>query len=71
MNASPPSPATHLCPLCGQPNQCAMAAPNGATTQQPCWCTQEKFSADLLEQIAPEARGLACVCVACVRSAQR
>ena len=64
-----------LCPLCGQPNSCAMAcAPHpeapDATSQpaqaEPCWCTRVQFSAHLLQQVpeaaknkAPEPPGLA------------
>ena len=33
------------CPLCGEPNQCAMAADPEATE---CWCESEKFPHDLL-----------------------
>lgn len=70
MKASPPNPPEHLCPLCGQPNQCAMhALQNGAVAQEPCWCTQEKIGADVLQRIPPEARDRACVCKACVRAA--
>ena len=52
------------CPLCGQTNQCGMAA--GATS---CWCFDTKIPADVLEKLPPEARELACVCRACATGA--
>lgn len=54
------------CPLCGQPNRCAMeieretGAPQGA-----CWCTQLDFGADLIARVPAEARERACICAAC------
>jgi hypothetical protein len=54
------------CPLCGQPNRCAMEAERATGQQQPpCWCTQLTFEPALLDRIAPQARGLACICQAC------
>ncbi|MEP6823204.1 MAG: cysteine-rich CWC family protein [Ramlibacter sp.] len=35
--------------------------------QLPCWCTQVDFSRDLLEKLPAEARGQACICLACAR----
>ncbi len=70
MKTLPPTPSTHLCPLCGQPNQCAMHARHeGAVGQEPCWCTEEKIGANLLQRIPEQARGKACVCAACVHAA--
>jgi len=37
--------------------------------QPPCWCTQAQFSADLLNKIPEAARGVACLCAACVKAA--
>lgn len=60
------------CPLCGQPNACAMAAPapaaatGGHAQQLPCWCTRITFSAELLRQVPAAARHKACICAACV-----
>jgi hypothetical protein len=36
--------------------------------QPPCWCTQLDFSADLLAQIPPAAKGRACICPACAKA---
>jgi hypothetical protein len=66
-----PAPVAALCPLCGQPNQCAMEVQRLTGVEQgPCWCTQASFSQSLLEQIPASLRGLACVCAACVAANQ-
>jgi hypothetical protein len=58
--------APKLCPLCGQENRCAMEIERETGVKQgPCWCTQADFGAELLEQVPPEARSLACICAAC------
>lgn len=48
------------CPLCGQPNQCGIAA--GEAT---CWCFETPIPAEALEKVPPEARGIACLCKTC------
>ena len=59
----------HICPLCGQPNQCAMEALRATGVKQPpCWCSQLKFDAELLERIPEQARGKACICASCAQS---
>ncbi len=58
------------CPLCGQPNQCAMEVERATGIKQPpCWCTQVTFTAALLEQIPESQRAKACVCAACAAKA--
>jgi hypothetical protein len=70
-----PAPAlldAMLCPLCGQPNRCAMEVERETGTRQPpCWCTQVDFSADLLAAVPDDARRRACICEACARGAPR
>jgi hypothetical protein len=67
---TPPPPAANLCPLCGQPNRCALELQRETGQEQPpCWCTQVDFSADLLARVPAEARRLACICPACARGA--
>ena len=53
-----------LCPLCGQPNACAMASP-GAAPSGPCWCTRVHFSVDLLKRVPEASKNKACICAAC------
>jgi len=68
-----PTPALNPqnCPLCGQPNQCAMEVERTTGIQQPpCWCTQAQFTAELLNKIPETARGVACLCPACVNTGQ-
>ena len=66
--AAPVSPQN--CPLCGQPNQCAMEVQLATGIQQPpCWCTQVQFPKDLLARVPEQALGKACVCAACARMA--
>jgi hypothetical protein len=38
--------------------------------QAPCWCSQTQFSAELLNRIPESARGVACLCAACVKASQ-
>jgi hypothetical protein len=66
-----PDYSPELCPLCGQPNQCAMEVERATgIAQPPCWCAQTQFSADLLNKIPEAARGVACLCAACVKASQ-
>jgi hypothetical protein len=57
------------CPLCGQPNQCAMELERiTGQKQPPCWCTQVDFSTDLLARVPQEAKNRACICAACAKA---
>jgi hypothetical protein len=53
-----------LCPLCGKPNQCAMAD-CGKAPDKPCWCKSQQFSQQLLEQVPKGKRNRACICKRC------
>ncbi|MEO5821796.1 MAG: cysteine-rich CWC family protein [Vicinamibacteraceae bacterium] len=53
-------PDQDLCPICGGPNQCGLAA--GAST---CWCFTTIIPEDVLEGIPAEARNESCICPAC------
>ena len=65
----PAAPQASLCPLCGQPNRCAMEVERETgVVQGPCWCTRVDFSAELLARVPPQAQRLACICSACARS---
>ena len=58
-----------LCPLCQEPNECAMQVEHATGVKQPaCWCTSAKFEAALLSRIPEHARGKACVCPVCGRT---
>ncbi|WP_312567197.1 cysteine-rich CWC family protein [Comamonas sp.] len=53
------------CPLCGQANQCAVAA---GLPAQSCWCMQQRIAPEVLERIPAAQRRQACVCPACGQS---
>ncbi|MDO9158849.1 MAG: cysteine-rich CWC family protein [Burkholderiaceae bacterium] len=65
------TPAPTACPLCGQPNLCAMelARLTGVPEAGPCWCTRVSFAPDLLARVPAQAQGKACICEACARQA--
>jgi hypothetical protein len=66
----PPSPDPTLCPLCFQPNRCAMEMQRATgQAQPPCWCTQVDFAAEVLARVPAEAQRLSCLCAACARQA--
>jgi hypothetical protein len=53
-----------ICPLCGQPNGCALAQPPGASGTE-CWCARVRFDAGLLARVPAAAQGRACICQRC------
>ncbi|WP_092757872.1 cysteine-rich CWC family protein [Rhodoferax sp. OV413] len=54
------------CPLCGQPNQCAMElARSTGLPPGPCWCMQQSIAPETLAQIDPAALDRACLCPRC------
>jgi len=58
---------TSTCPLCGEPNQCALAADPNATE---CWCETVDFPEELLAQIPDKAVRKTCVCQTCLNKYQ-
>ena len=62
----PPATDTRHCPLCGQSNQCAVAAGQPA---QGCWCMAQPVSRAALARLAPQQRGQSCICPLCAREA--
>jgi hypothetical protein len=70
MTHTPDPTEPHRCPLCGQPNQCAMEIERQTGIKQPpCWCTAEKIPQALLTRIAAADVNRACVCAACIQAA--
>jgi hypothetical protein len=55
------------CPLCGGPNGCAPAEVGRFDVA--CWCTEVRFSPDVLARIPAEQRGRACLCQRCAEGA--
>ncbi|HVJ72894.1 MAG TPA: cysteine-rich CWC family protein [Casimicrobiaceae bacterium] len=66
MTRSPIDPSR--CPRCGGPNGCAMAtaSTSGAARAEPCWCTRVTVPASLLDDLPADAKGVACLCAACI-----
>ena len=59
------------CPLCGQPNACAMEVQKTTgQAQPPCWCLNMGFTPELLASVPAAARHSACICAACAERAQ-
>ena len=57
-----------LCPLCGQPNNCATEIEKSkGQNQEPCWCVSMEFPKELLAQLPYDAAG--CICTKCVLAA--
>ena len=48
------------CPLCGEPNECGMAA-----GKDDCWCFHVTIGEDVLAQVPDAAKGKACICRRC------
>lgn len=58
------------CPLCGEPNLCAMASAAPGERPPPCWCRAEPFPPDLLAAVPEQSRRKACICQSCRRRAE-
>jgi len=57
-----------VCPLCGKPNDCAMAKDGCGSACAICWCSNLKINPEVLTRVPPEAVGRACVCAACAQT---
>jgi hypothetical protein len=62
--SSEPAGNVTICPLCGESNNCGVAA--GLSS---CWCMSERVPEAVLAQIPDEARDRFCVCKACAAKA--
>lgn len=51
------------CPICNEPNNCAMEVDKTAAD---CWCFQTYFPKELLQAVPPELKDKACICRKCV-----
>ncbi len=52
------------CPLCGEQNQCAVAA---GQAHESCWCMTATMDPKALGAIPPQAQGKVCICPRCAR----
>lgn len=55
---------TTKCPLCGEPNECAVAA---GSDPESCWCMSATMDPRVLASIPAEAQGRVCICPRCAR----
>jgi len=62
MTQSADTDDTRSCPLCRQPNECAVAA---GLDPESCWCMTATMSPDALASIPARARGKICICARC------
>ena len=53
------------CPLCGQPNDCALV--DDASGQTRCWCFDTRVDPAALERLPAERRGKVCLCPRCAQ----
>lgn len=62
-----PDPALPLpalrCPLCGGPNECAVA--QSGRCDAPCWCADIAIDPKALAAIPEAERNMACLCPRC------
>lgn len=56
------------CPLCGESNQCAVAADPNAIA---CWCESVTFPDELLAKMPADAVRKSCVCQKCLLEFQK
>lgn len=50
------------CPLCGEANECAVAA---GRDPESCWCMTATISPTAIAAIPAEAQGKVCICPRC------
>lgn len=63
-----------LCVLCGEANDCAMAAEGmvadgeqgGADRAEPCWCVTERFDPSLIALVPAAEKDERCICRRCL-----
>jgi hypothetical protein len=58
---------TAKCPLCGEPNQCALVADPDASE---CWCESVILPEELLAKIPENTFRKTCVCQKCLKDYQ-
>ena len=59
------TPDSSKCPICGEPNQCALSNP--ATATQPRWRFTAEIAPEARERIPDDALNKACICPRCAR----
>lgn len=59
----------YICPLCGQPNECAMA--KTGNPDAPCWCREATIDPDAIAQARKTSGNKSCICKQCASSEQK
>ena len=55
-----------LCPICQEPNDCAMEKAKATGTKpERCWCMDAVFTPDVMNLVPEAARDKACICAKC------
>jgi hypothetical protein len=62
MTGQSDSSDTTKCPLCGEANECAVAA---GRDPESCWCMTVTMSPTAIAAIPAEAQGKICICARC------
>jgi hypothetical protein len=52
-----------ICPLCGNPNECALAQSGSAET--PCWCHGVEIDPAIIAKVPEVQRNKSCICRRC------
>lgn len=52
-----------ICPLCGKPNECAIAEGSGRV--EDCWCMNTAISSNALAKLPQQEIGRTCICRKC------
>ncbi|MFW2388124.1 MAG: cysteine-rich CWC family protein [Polyangiales bacterium] len=62
MTERPDLSDTTTCPICGEANDCAVAA---GRSPESCWCMSAAMDPGALASIPTEAQGKICICPRC------
>lgn len=63
MPTQPDISVQQICPLCQGANSCAIA--QTGNTASHCWCMRVKITPDILAQLNPAQKNIACICQSC------
>ncbi|MFZ2302878.1 MAG: cysteine-rich CWC family protein [Gallionella sp.] len=54
------------CPLCGNPNECALA--QSGNIEAPCWCHGVEIDPAIIAEVPEAQRNKTCLCQRCATS---
>ncbi len=62
----------NLCPICHEPNVCAMEiAEATGTAPARCWCMGVAFTPEVMKSVPDEAKGKVCICFKCSNTSKK